>query len=168
MIEEKSLAPVKKLQMGIMLKNARRMLHLTNQLLDFRKVQNNKMILKIREIDIVEFTKEIYNSFGPLARHKGITCEFESQFGFTENLWDPNKLDIIIYNIISNAIKFTETGKKVQVRIEESNKDNSVDISITDEGTRHPAKEPFGYLYEVHNPQQPEPCRNGHWSVTIL
>ncbi|MFZ0280442.1 MAG: two-component regulator propeller domain-containing protein [Bacteroidales bacterium] len=140
MIEEKSLAPVKKLQMEIMLKNARRMLHLTNQLLDFRKVQNNKMILKIREIDIVEFTKEIYNSFGPLARHKGITCEFESQFDSLKIYGDPNKLDIIIYNIISNAIKFTETGKKVQVRIEESDKDNSVDISITDEGPGIPQK----------------------------
>jgi signal transduction histidine kinase len=95
MIAEKSLPPVKKLQMGIMLKNARRMLHLTNQLLDFRKIQNNKMILKIREIDIVAFTREIYDSFGPLARNKGITCGFESQFGSLGISADPNKIDII-------------------------------------------------------------------------
>jgi len=50
--------------------NARRMLHLTNQLLDFRKIQSNKMVLKIREIDIVAFTKEIFESFGPLASTK--------------------------------------------------------------------------------------------------
>ena len=140
MISEKSLAPVKKLQMGIMLKNARRMLHLTNQLLDFRKIQNNKMILKIRQIDIVAFTKEIYDSFGPLARHKGITCGFESQSGSLGIYADPNKLDIIIYNIISNAIKFTETGKRVLVKIEESHRDNSVEISVTDEGPGIPQK----------------------------
>jgi signal transduction histidine kinase/ligand-binding sensor domain-containing protein/DNA-binding NarL/FixJ family response regulator len=140
MMAEKALPPGRKLQMGIMLKNARRMLHLTNQLLDFRKVQNNKMILKIREIDIVAFTKEIFGSFGPLARHKGITCTFSSDFDSCKVYADPNKLDIMIYNIISNALKFTSTGKSVTVKIAESEKTNSIDISVTDEGPGIPQK----------------------------
>jgi signal transduction histidine kinase/DNA-binding response OmpR family regulator len=140
MMAEKMLSPGKKLQMGIMLKNARRMLHLTNQLLEFRKIQNNKMILKIREIDIVAFTREIFESFGPLARHKGITCTLNSDFDSYKIFADPNKLDIMIYNIISNAIKFTNTGKKVTVKITESVKTNSIDISVTDEGPGIPQK----------------------------
>jgi signal transduction histidine kinase/ligand-binding sensor domain-containing protein/DNA-binding response OmpR family regulator len=140
MMAEKMLSPGRKVQMGIMLKNARRMLHLTNQLLDFRKIQNNKMILKIREIDIVAFTKEIFESFGPLARHKGITCTFNSDFNSFKLYADPNKLDVMIYNIISNAIKFTSTGKKVSVKISESEKNNSVDIAVTDEGPGIPQK----------------------------
>ena len=78
MLAESDITNKKKLQMEIMLKSARRMLHLTNQLLDFRKVQNNKMVLKISKIDIVAFTKEIYNSFVPLANHKGIIFSFNS------------------------------------------------------------------------------------------
>ncbi len=140
MMAEKSLSPVKKLQMGIMLKNAKRMLQLTNQLLDFRKIQNNKMILKIREIDIVAFTREIFESFGPLARHKGIICTLNSDFDSFMVHADPKKLDIIIYNIISNAIKFTNTGKKVSVKITESEKNTSIDISVTDEGPGIPQK----------------------------
>ena len=140
MMTEKALSPGRRLQMGIMLKNARRMLHLTNQLLDFRKIQNNKMVLKIREIDIVAFTKEIFESFGPLARHKGITCTLNSDFDFFKVYADPNKLDIMIYNIISNALKFTSTGKKVSVRIKESEKNNSIDISVTDEGPGIPQR----------------------------
>ena len=140
MMAEKTLPAGKKLQMGIMLKNARRMLHLTNQLLDFRKIQNNKMILKIREIDIVAFTREIFESFGPLARHKGIICTLNSDFESFKVFADPSKLDIMIYNIISNAIKFTNTGKKVSVRIAESEKTNSIDISVTDEGPGIPQK----------------------------
>lgn len=140
MMAEKALSPGKKLQMGIMLKNARRMLHLTNQLLDFRKVQNNKMILKIKEIDIVAFTQEIFGSFGPLSRHKGITCTFSSDFDSYKVYADPNKLDIMIYNIISNALKFTSTGKSVTVKIAESEKNNSIDISVTDEGPGIPQK----------------------------
>ena len=140
MMAEKTVSPGKRLQMGIMLKNARRMLHLTNQLLDFRKVQNNKMILKIREIDIVAFAKEIFESFGPLAHHKGIHCTFNSDFDSFNVYADPNKLDIMIYNIISNAIKFTSTGKKVSVRIAESENSDYIDISVADEGPGIPQK----------------------------
>ncbi len=140
MLADKEVSHVKRLQMEIMLKNARRMLHLTNQLLDFRKVQNNKMVLKIREFDIVAFAKEIFDSFGPLARHKGISCTFNSQFESFKVFADPNKLDTVIYNIISNAIKFTNTGKTVSLKIEESVKNNAIDISVTDEGPGIPQK----------------------------
>jgi len=140
MMAEKNLPSGRKLPMGIMLKNAKRMLHLTNQLLDFRKIQNNKMILKIREIDIVAFTKEIFESFVPLAIHKGITFTLNSDFDSQRLYADPGKLDIIIYNIISNAIKFTGTGKSVSVMITESDKPNSIYISVTDEGPGIPQK----------------------------
>jgi AraC-like DNA-binding protein/nitrogen-specific signal transduction histidine kinase len=130
----------KKVQMEIMLKNARRMLNLINQLLDFRKVQNNRMILKIKEIDIVSFTKEIFDSFIPLAKHKGIVYSFDSAFTSFTIFADPTKLDTIIYNIISNGIKFTKTGKKVDVKIEESETGDSIDISVTDEGPGIPQK----------------------------
>lgn len=140
MLSENHINPSKRIQMEIMLKNARRMLHLTNQLLDFRKVQNNKMILKIREIDIVSFTKEIFNSFVPLARHKGITYSFESQFESFIVFADPTKLDTIIYNILSNGIKFTKTGKHVSVIMKESESGDAIDISVTDEGPGIPQK----------------------------
>jgi len=130
----------KRLQMEIMLKSARRMLHLTNQLLDFRKVQNNKMVLKVSKIDIIAFTRDIYNSFIPLAIHKGILFSFDVR---QDPLWiyaDPNKLDTVIYNIVSNAIKFTNPGKQVSIVIEENVKSNSVDISVNDEGPGIPQK----------------------------
>ena len=130
----------KRMQMEIMLKSARRMLHLTNQLLDFRKIQNNKMILKINKIDIVAFTKDIYNSFVPLADHRGINFTIDSHADFYWIYADPNKLDTVIYNIISNAIKFTNPGKKVSIYISAENKSNSVDISVTDEGPGIPQK----------------------------
>ncbi|MGB8489513.1 MAG: two-component regulator propeller domain-containing protein [Bacteroidales bacterium] len=141
MVAEKNLHPVKKLQMGIMLKNARRMLGLTNQLLDFRKVQNNKMVLKIKEIDIVAFAREIFESFGPLASHKGLTYRFSCAFESLKLYADPGKLDIIIYNIVSNAIKFTSPGKTVSILIEEPENQGFVDIIVTDEGPGIPEKD---------------------------
>jgi signal transduction histidine kinase/ligand-binding sensor domain-containing protein/DNA-binding NarL/FixJ family response regulator len=140
MLAESDITNKKKLQMEIMLKSARRMLHLTNQLLDFRKVQNNKMVLKISKIDIIAFTKEIYNSFVPLAQHKGIQFSIDS---ISDSAWiyaDPNKLDTVIYNIVSNAIKFTNPGKHVAISINDNSKSNSVDITVADEGPGIPQK----------------------------
>jgi signal transduction histidine kinase/ligand-binding sensor domain-containing protein/DNA-binding NarL/FixJ family response regulator len=140
MLAESDITNKKRLQMDIMLKSARRMLHLTNQLLDFRKVQNNKMVLKISKFDLVAFTREIYNSFVPLANHKGILFSFSSSL---DSLWihaDPNKIDTVIYNIISNAIKFTNPQKCVSVIISEELRSNSVEISVIDEGPGIPQK----------------------------
>jgi signal transduction histidine kinase/ligand-binding sensor domain-containing protein/DNA-binding response OmpR family regulator len=140
LLSEKDINPQKKIQLEIMLKNAKRMLRLTNQLLDFRKVQNNKMVLHIREIDLISFSREIFKSFEPLARHKGITYSFDTQFDSLKIFADPAKLDTIIYNILSNAIKFTKSGKKVTVKIDNSPDGSFVDISVTDEGPGIPQK----------------------------
>jgi len=139
LLNEQGIIAEKKTQMEIMLKNAKRMLNLTSQLLDFRKAQNNKMILKIKELDVVVFTNEIFESFGPLAKHKGIHYTFSSQYKSFKIYADPNKLDTIIYNIISNAIKLTQTGKHVSVNIKESIA-GSIDISVEDEGPGIPQK----------------------------
>jgi signal transduction histidine kinase/DNA-binding response OmpR family regulator len=134
------LTPRNRTLMGIIHKNARRMLHLTSQLLDFRKVQNNKMVLKISEIDLVPFTRDIFESFIPLAKHKDIRYSFHSKI---ESLFipaDSSKLDTIIYNIISNAIKYTDPGKRVSVELLDADEADYIDISVTDEGPGIPQK----------------------------
>ena len=126
--------------MEIIHKNAKRMLHLTTQLLDFRKIQNNKMVLKIGQVDLVTFTRDIYESFIPLARHKDIQYSFDSNADSFNINADPSKLDTIIYNIVSNAIKFTGPGKQVRVSIQNQNDSEYADIAITDEGPGIPQK----------------------------
>ncbi len=126
--------------MEIINKNAKRMLHLTTQLLDFRKIQNNKMVLKIRELDLVHFARDVYESFIPLAKHKDIQYSFEAGMESLKIHADPSKLDTIIYNIISNAIKFTAPGKHVTVTIREAEIAGFADICVTDEGPGIPQK----------------------------
>ncbi|MFT3738705.1 MAG: two-component regulator propeller domain-containing protein [Breznakibacter sp.] len=121
-------------QLRIIKKNAGRMLMLTNQLLDFRKVQNNKMVLNVKEFDIVAFTKEIFNSFQPLASHKHIDYRFNSDME-SQTAWaDTSKIDIIIYNLLSNALKFTEPGKKVEISIKQPKDKNEIHVSVHDQG----------------------------------
>jgi signal transduction histidine kinase/ligand-binding sensor domain-containing protein/DNA-binding response OmpR family regulator len=134
------ISPRNRTLMGIIHKNAKRMLHLTTQLLDFRKIQNNKMILKIAMIDLVAFAREIFESFIPLAQHKEIIYTFETTSESLQIYGDPAKLDTVIYNIISNAIKFTGQGKNVTVKLNDQPGSKFVDISVTDQGPGIPEK----------------------------
>ncbi|MGQ1892057.1 hybrid sensor histidine kinase/response regulator transcription factor [Thermophagus sp. OGC60D27] len=126
-------------ELRVIHKNGKRMLHLINQLLDFRKIQNNKMILKVSPFDIVDFCREVYDSFLPIARHKNITLSFKTDQSDSEIWADASKLDMVLYNIISNAIKFTSSGKKVAISLNHTSKENVV-ITVTDEGKGIPEK----------------------------
>ncbi|PZX20141.1 signal transduction histidine kinase [Breznakibacter xylanolyticus] len=119
-------------QLRVIRKNARRMLMLTNQLLDFRKIQNNKMTLQVSEIDIKRFALDIFNSFEPLAAHKNIHYSFECNTDDPKVWADVSRLDIIIYNLLSNALKFTDSGKTVTLRIDET--PDAVNIAVIDHG----------------------------------
>ncbi|MCU4177260.1 hybrid sensor histidine kinase/response regulator transcription factor [Carboxylicivirga sp. N1Y90] len=122
-------------QLGLMKKNTKRMLHLVNQLLDFRRIQNNKMSLNVQKINLVSFTQSIYESFIPLAKHNGIHFKFQKTRDCIDVWADASKLDSIIYNIISNAIKFTPKGKNVSVSVEvDTDNPDTALVNIVDEG----------------------------------
>jgi signal transduction histidine kinase/ligand-binding sensor domain-containing protein len=123
----------------IVQKNGKRMLHLINQLLDFRKIQNNKMRLHVKPIDLVAFCKEVFDSFSPLAHHKNIEMVFKSDRDSSEVWVDPKQTDVVLYNILSNAIKFTPSGKKVTFGISHEAKERVI-VSIKDEGKGIPQK----------------------------
>ena len=133
-LEENSIADGVKQQLLLMRKNTKRMLELVNQLLDFRRIQNNKMNLKIQEIDLNEFTQDIYNSFIPLAKHNGIRFKL-NPYHEKINIWaDLIQLDTILYNIISNALKYTPRGKQVSISVMLDAESQSAKINVRDEG----------------------------------
>lgn len=118
----------------MMQKNGKRMLHLLNQLLEFRKAQNRKMTLKVAPVDIVEFTKGIYDNFVPHAQYKQINFSFNAK-AHPENVWaDPYRIDSVIFNILSNAFKFTPPGNSVQISIDQNTDKNEVYIKVLDGG----------------------------------
>lgn len=116
----------------LMQKNGRRMLHLLNQLLDFRKIQNKKMVLKVQEVNLVDFVRSVYENFEPLAKHKNIDYQFSTQMKESSVYVDPNRLDSVVFNILSNAFKFTPKGREIFVDISESDKE--IFVSVKDGG----------------------------------
>lgn len=117
-------------------RNARRLLNLVNQLLDFRKLEAQELRLAPIQGDIVAFVKELSLSFSDIAEKKKIDFMFNSKTGPLIMRFDPDKIERIVFNLLSNAFKFTPEGGSVAVEIEApANADGSwVEIKVRDNG----------------------------------
>ena len=102
-------------QIELIRKNADRLLRLIDQIVDLRKIDLNKMKLNLRRGDIVLYLKELTSSFDEIAQQRSMTLEFSSEIDSYETLFDESKLEKIIYNLLSNAFKFTPDRGKIQV-----------------------------------------------------
>ena len=99
-------------------RNARRLLHLVNQLLDFRKMEVNELKLHLREGDVLKFVKDISLSFVDLAEKKNIRFEYQEDRKALITRFDHDKLERILFNLLSNAFKFTPENGAVRVAVD--------------------------------------------------
>ncbi len=98
--------------------NVSRLRRLIKQILAFRKTESGNMKLKVQQADVVDFVREVcYANFQPLIREKGINFSVESETDHYQAFFDPDKLDKVLYNLLSNAFKFTPTGGMIGVKI---------------------------------------------------
>ncbi|MFD2034758.1 two-component regulator propeller domain-containing protein [Belliella marina] len=105
-------------------RSARRLLNLVNQLLDLRKMDLGKERLHTLNGDILKFGKDIFLLFEDLANLKNIDFRFESGLKELPAIFDPDKIEKIITNLLSNALKFTEPGGKVVLSISKLGHEN--------------------------------------------
>lgn len=130
---------------AIMHRNASILLRLINQLIDFRKFEQGKMILRASNTNVISFLKEVFLSFSELADKKNITYEF-STFRQDISLWfDDDKLERIMYNLLSNAFKFTPEGGDIKLVVDED--DYHVIVKVEDNGVGIP-KEMQSHIFE--------------------
>jgi signal transduction histidine kinase/DNA-binding response OmpR family regulator len=115
-------------------RNASRMTRFINQLLDLRKVQSGKAKLNCSLIDVVAFVKDIGAYFNELAREKNILLNVVSDPAIIYAWLDADKIETVLYNLISNAYKFTPEGKAITVSITTKASDGALLIEVTDQG----------------------------------
>lgn len=113
-------------------KNAQRLLRVINQMLDFRKVENEREHLKIREADLVAFAAEVKSYFDSMAQVRAIEYTFEASSKPLMAWFDPELMEKVLVNLLSNAFKFTSEGGKVSIRLEEE--EEKVCIRVKDSG----------------------------------
>ncbi|KAA0988723.1 hybrid sensor histidine kinase/response regulator transcription factor [Dyadobacter aurulentus] len=104
-------------QMQLMQRNAKRLLNLVNQLLDFRKLEVSGIRFNPTEGDIVQFVKEAVFSFTDISQKKQVGLYFQSELQSLNAFFDQDKLEKILFNLLSNAFKFTPEHGKITVEI---------------------------------------------------
>jgi DNA-binding response OmpR family regulator len=169
------LAPIEKLikmnegnhnvqnQLLLMQRNGGLLLRLLNQLLDFRKFESGKMKLQATEENLESFLQEVVTAFESYALHRGISLRLVSQTDHLPVWFDLDKLEKVMYNLLSNALKFTQDGGHVYVRVKTQTwKQNSgILIEVEDDGIGIPA-EHISTIFEQFNHHDDSGCnRNG-------
>lgn len=130
--------PVQKTQFELIHRNAKRLLNLVNQLLDFRKLEIQEIRFNPSEGDIVNFIKETVFSFSDLSEKKDVKLHFYSNMESYETLFDQDKLEKILFNLLSNGFKFTPEHGEISVRAEIT-PDHELLLKVQDTGIGIPA-----------------------------
>lgn len=98
---------------GLIEKNARQMLQLVNQILDFRKIQNGKMILHLSKINLNEIIQSLHDEFRVMAEENEISFIYQTT-DEEYDLWaDKEKVETVVRNLLSNAFKYTQPGGSI-------------------------------------------------------
>ena len=169
LVESPEMKPENKRLLDIVQRNIRRMLRLVNQQLDFNKLENDQLKLAVRPIDVIAQMINLTDIFKVTAEEKGIIFK---TYGLEDSVtvWvDDDKLDKICFNLLSNALKFTSQGGKVEFSLDIVSRDDAsalfplsakdidlryLKISVRDSGIGVPENELeriFERYYQIEN-----------------
>ena len=126
------LDPVSRRNLEIVLKNARNLLALINDILDLSKIESGKTSLFVEAFDPLVTLQGILNTTEPLARAKGLQLHVEADPALERVETDETKFRQIVLNLVSNAIKFTREGS-VTIRLEAKDGDRWI-VRVSDTG----------------------------------
>lgn len=105
-------------ELNVMYRNSKRLLELINQLLDLSKIESGKMALNQQNGDFTQLLQIVFASFSSLATFRHIDFQLIKPENPIFSLFDADKIEKILYNLLSNAFKFTPEGGKIILRIE--------------------------------------------------
>jgi len=163
-LRSKKLSPEIHNKLKIVHKSSDRLSRLINELMDFNKLEFNKISLQAKKIDVIAFTEGIISYFNEEAAARNISVNFDSSTDELEDWLDPKMLEKILFNIISNAFKFTPDNGSINVFVNESETENpliidgnkvpSFSITIKDTGSgirKKDLNKIFERFYQVNN-----------------
>lgn len=144
-------------------KNCYLLINLINELLDFRKLEQKK--LKVTCNDFVKFCNEIYLSFTEMAFQKNIEFTFESTNPKIELWFDKNEIEKVLYNILSNAFKFTDNGGAIKVLISE--RDTYVQLELMDKGIGISRKDILKIFNRFYKRRKQDTIKSEGWGLGL-
>jgi DNA-binding response OmpR family regulator len=141
-LSEKVIDLEQRKNIDLIQRNTKRLLNLVNQLLDFRKMEVHDIRFHPSEGDIIQFVRETVYSFADISEKKNIRLTFESNVSSLEAIFDHDKVEKILFNLLSNAFKFTIGSGEISVviNVKDSSENSIVEITVKDSGIGIPAE----------------------------
>ena len=124
-------------QLSLVYRNAQRLFNLVTQMLDFKKLEIEETQFRPERGDIVRFVAQIAQTFSELSEHKHSRYQYESEVESRSADFDQDKLSKVMYNLLSNAFKFTPENGQVAVRlniISDNGQEDQLEIRVEDSG----------------------------------
>ncbi|MES2239632.1 MAG: two-component regulator propeller domain-containing protein [Bacteroidota bacterium] len=154
LLEQNEGSDYDKTKLHLIYQNASRLLLLVNQILDFRKAQSGELKLKVSKTEIVANTQTVFDSFAQLAQEKDIIFNFNCELESLEGWIDIDKYHKILYNLLSNALKFTNNYGTVDLFIgtKEEEGVKVLIVEVSDDGIGIPLESQqkiFSRFYQV-------------------
>jgi response regulator RpfG family c-di-GMP phosphodiesterase/signal transduction histidine kinase len=132
------LSPTLKDTFETMQRNGYKLLKLINNLLDLNKLEEGKMRLKVKSMNLVDFIPPLLSSVKPMADQKQLRLYYQHPPHPVEVTIDPDQFEKVVFNLLSNALKFTHKGGKITVYLED--RDDTVAMTVEDTGIGIPAQ----------------------------
>lgn len=135
-------------------RNAFRLIKLINQLMDFRKIEEGKMEINASTQVLGDFVFEISNEFKDLARKKHISLNMNDKTAGLNIDFDQSMIDKVLFNLLSNAFKFTEENGTINITIDQDKEQENAIIEIEDNGigmSTEDVEHAFDVFYQGHS-----------------
>ncbi|MDD7887693.1 substrate-binding domain-containing protein [Flavivirga sp. 57AJ16] len=128
-------------EVGLIYNNSKRLLRLINQLLDFRKIEDRKFVLKASKTNLYQFSNLVFKDFEREAQRRNINFTISTNNEDLPVFIDRNLMDKVYFNLLSNAFKFTPNNGTISIEIKDKFDSNFVKIHFKDSGIGIPKKE---------------------------
>jgi signal transduction histidine kinase/DNA-binding response OmpR family regulator len=133
-LERSEPLPDRKEQLGVVKRNAERLLHMVNQLLQYSRVEAGTLKLHVQLQPVPQILRRVVSSFSTAAVKKGIGLHIDVEPSHFEGYVDAEKLEHVLENLVSNAVKHTPAGGRVDVRAQRSGTDLVLEVSDSGHG----------------------------------
>ena len=140
-------------------RNAARLLRMIDDLLDLARLEAGGLRLRVTQLDVESLAERMTENVAPAARSNGLDVTFAATGASAEMFGDPHRIEIILTNLIGNAMKFTPAGGRIDVRVFHNQAGSSIEVSDTGPGI---SKEEQSRIFErFHQTEASERRRHG-------